>query len=801
MFLRKFLALLFCLPVFSAYSLANVVINEVMYNPVSASAGHQWIELYNNKESAVSLQGWKLQTAGAEFSTILVFPDLKIEPYSYLLLGGEYVEGADFYTELTLPDSNNITSGVRLLAPSGCTDTVLYGSPNTYKLPDDVSQPAGEFAPLTPTGYSLSRLSDGYDTDNSEHDWIANPFPTPGYGNVYPVDLALADLQVTEMNDRIRISVKVLNPSPVAVPHNAASLRLFFNNECHGFYQLPELLPEYHSTETIHLDGIAEGYYPVEIRLLYQYDPDLSNNRAETAFIKGASPLILNELLFKQTAGNQEWVEIYNRSDKPIVMQDFYLEDAAATRTNFSGIIPPKTYMIICRHKQQFLEFYHYVSADLIIESTSWAILNNDRETLFIADRYGNIFDYTEYTAPASYPPDLSLERINPYDDDSLWDRCIHPKMSTPAAPNSRLPLSYDLSIAESGFQVEGNQLLHRVRVTNAGYLTIKEFFIRCFAYYNEKDTGVLLYESFLTFSGEETVTFYTAVPDADYTTFRYHIEAEQDLDPSNNYGFAYHHNRSLPVVVNEIMFRPQSGEPRWIELKVNSFFKYLFSVTLETERYIVDVPLSDREYIILVNNAADSLLIRDLFDVEDALIVTGLTSIYVAGEELKLYDPSGNIFEQFTYTSDWSKVRGVSAERVNPLLPSSDDNWAHSLHPAGATPGKQNSIFTQLIPSKTTLSLSPNPFSPYRNERTIISFELPERLNRVTCRIFDLKGRLLNQIVNQEIFAAQGTVIWDGKRDDGKTLPVGVYIIQLEAAGSDTEKIYREKTTVVIGK
>lgn len=781
---------------------ARIVINELSYNPTSAAPGYQWLELFNNSDEMIDLEGWLIQTAGSSFSTVYTFPAVSINSGGFFVVGGKFVEEADIQTELQLPYSDGKTVGIRIVSPQFYTDTVLYGQPNINNLPDDVSSPSSSFAPTTPPGYSLARISDGYDTDNNAHDWKICDSPTPGWSNDPLIDLFLEDLTLNEIENGFRVSVRVVNPSTTTIPQNEATIEILINNESQGPFHLPELLPEYHTTEFYHFTGLPDGYYRIEITLLYQNDPNPLNNHLHDALIKGPSPLVINELLFKESSGNQEWVEIYNRSEIPLIMENFYLEDYAATRTNFNGIIPPKTYMVICRHKDRFLEVFYYVDPELVIESTSWAILNNDFETLFLADQYGHIFDYTEYSAPLSYPHDLSLERINPYDDESLWDRCIHPDMSTPAAVNSSLPLEYDLAILESDFLDEGNRLLHRLLLENKGYHNIEDFRLRCFAYYDEAETGVLVHDQYLTLPSDNILTFPTDVPVADYTTFRYLIHSEADLDPSNNFAFSYHNNNSLPVVINEIMFRPYVGEPRWIELKVNNHYKYLHEVTLETERYTVNVPLTGHEYLILVNNPSDSLFILENYSIdEQAQIITGLTSIYVAGEELKLYDPSANIFENFTYDSRWSNIRGVSAERINPFLPPAHDNWANSLHPAGSTPGRENSTYTPYMPVATALSVSPNPFSPGRGERTIISFELPERLSQVNCRIFDLKGRLVNTIINQEIFAARGTMIWDGKRNDGMRLPVGIYIIMLEATGHDSERIYRERGTVVIGR
>ena len=46
---------------------AAIIINEIMYHPSSENSGEEWIELYNNAASPVSLTGWKL-TSGVSFT-------------------------------------------------------------------------------------------------------------------------------------------------------------------------------------------------------------------------------------------------------------------------------------------------------------------------------------------------------------------------------------------------------------------------------------------------------------------------------------------------------------------------------------------------------------------------------------------------------------------------------------------------------------------------------------------------------------------------------------------------------------
>ncbi len=80
----------------------------------------------------------------------------------------------------------------------------------------------------------------------------------------------------------------------------------------------------------------------------------------------------------------------------------------------------------------------------------------------------------------------------------------------------------------------------------------------------------------------------------------------------------------------------------------------------------------------------------------------------------------------------------------------------------------------------------NPNPFSA----QTVIRFATPAQ-GRVTMRVFDLSGRLVRTLANEDMAAANHSVIWDGADDNGRPLGAGVYFCRLEAQGQVlTQKI-----------
>ncbi|KPJ59272.1 MAG: hypothetical protein AMJ46_11935 [Latescibacteria bacterium DG_63] len=70
-----------------------------------------------------------------------------------------------------------------------------------------------------------------------------------------------------------------------------------------------------------------------------------------------------------------------------------------------------------------------------------------------------------------------------------------------------------------------------------------------------------------------------------------------------------------------------------------------------------------------------------------------------------------------------------------------------------------------------------PNPFNPF----CTIRFEIPEP-GRVALRVFDASGALLRTLLNDWREPGEYAEVWDGRGDDGRKLPSGVYFYQLEA-------------------
>ncbi|MFA5498208.1 MAG: lamin tail domain-containing protein [Candidatus Cloacimonadia bacterium] len=511
--------------------------------------------------------------------------------------------------------------------------------------------------------------------------------------------------------------------------------------------------------------------------------------------------VVINEILFKQSNENQEWIEIFNPSDSDVSLVDTYIEDLAKTKTKFSGIVPAQSYRVICRNRDKMLSFYPHLRSEHIIEATSWAVLNNDKETLWLKNKDDTIIDSVSYTATVDHRQDLSIERIDPYDKLSEWGKSISVNLSTPAQPNSLLPVEYDLKIAQAKIEADSNRLRHSVIVKNVGRIPIDMFTLTCSVQLEHSEQMEVVYSQMCRATEDTLFTFSTPIPLEKHTTYRYEIDAEEDLNHSNNTYILSHYNGALPVVINELMYRPNDNEPSWVELKVNDKYENLNTITFTSPRSRIEVKLADFEYLLLTHTEEEAEYLSLRYEIPLEAIFTGLKPIYIKGEELSILDASNNVIESFTYDQKWSTKKGISAERVNPNLPSTDDNWAHSLDPDWCTPGRVNSVYTTSKYEKLIVTVTPNPYSPLRDDYALISYTHPEKMSRINCKIFDLKGRLVSNLINQEKGSSKGSFQWEGLNDNNQPLPNGIYVILFEAVGIESKLTYRQRLTVVLGK
>ncbi|MCS7052253.1 MAG: lamin tail domain-containing protein, partial [Ignavibacterium sp.] len=310
-------------------------------------------------------------------------------------------------------------------------------------------------------------------------------------------------------------------------------------------------------------------------------------------------------------------------------------------------------------------------------------------------------------------------------------------------------------------------------------------------------------------------------------------ISFQESTNDSTNWTLSLDRNGSTPgkensinnaptyqrnsVVINEIMFDPDIDNSEFIEFYNNSDDSVNIGGWFINDDNNNKFRLSNINYNLPPKSffllAADSTTISkyNLQSLENISIVgKSDLSLSNSGETVLLKDVRGRVIDSVKYSPKWHNknfvsTKNISIERINPNFDSNDPmNWSSSVNQIGATPNKANSIFTINNNRQSNLSVSPNPFSPDNDgfeDFCIINYNLTQTISQVRIKIFDSKGRLVRTLLNNQPSGSSGSVIFDGKDEDGRALRIGIYVIFLEALNDNSGVVETEKTVVVIAR
>ncbi len=98
----------------------------------------------------------------------------------------------------------------------------------------------------------------------------------------------------------------------------------------------------------------------------------------------------------------------------------------------------------------------------------------------------------------------------------------------------------------------------------------------------------------------------------------------------------------------------------------------------------------------------------------------------------------------------------------------------------------------------KATLTVPPHPFAPNMGERLEIKFSSSPN-NSMALKLFDLEGRVVVTLFDGPSSGGMETITWDGRNELFERVPIGVYILYLEATDRKTAKTTTAKAPIVV--
>ncbi len=275
-------------------------------------------------------------------------------------------------------------------------------------------------------------------------------------------------------------------------------------------------------------------------------------------------------------------------------------------------------------------------------------------------------------------------------------------------------------------------------------------------------------------------------------------------------------------VIINELLYEPQTGGKDFIELlntsdKIFDLSNFLLANSYQGSDSIhaiyVEQLLLPGQLVVLTPSPED-IRARYATPQPEALFENALPSFAPPeGEAVLFYrNPQGQLteVERFPYSDALhnpliGESRGISLERISPLEPAtSAQNWSSAAQQAGgATPTGENS---QRVIFAERQSNNPNKSSNFYTEYELFSPDgdghrdlLPIRYHikqagaSINLLTFDMQGRLCKQLALLETAATEGVIFWAGDDDRGNRLPPGTYLLWIACMFPDGTTEYHK--------
>ncbi len=509
-------------------------------------------------------------------------------------------------------------------------------------------------------------------------------------------------------------------------------LSLFIDANFDSIAQTSEL---YH---TISLDSILHQHDSVKISFFIPFqgtselqtivqleavgDENMQNNKRIVYVDFGIHPfsVVVNEIMYRPSAPEPEWVEFTNTTDDSINLKLWKISDNRTTSryaiTSIDYYLKPKDCVLITRDSINLFEARQNIAGKIFIVS-SLPAFNNDSDAVVIYDRRGKIIDSAFYKSSWGGSDGKSLERIEPTAPTTLksnWGSCTHPDGATPNRKNSLTQKDFDLRVRTIFFDpvypIVGNELIVNSVITNKGKQAVGNFSIELYLDVNKDSnfqSSELMASSHFSNSinSNDSIIFLKSIeiPTVGSYSFIARVVFPNDEDTLNNYKLAsvFVGHKTNTIVINELMFAPISGEPEWFELYNLSddsvdICNWKISNRNSSSKYLITssrILLLPKEYLIVTKDT--SLFFIKRREIPSKVIQSLSIPTYLFsnnGDAAVLFDNRNVMIDSVIYHPSWGGSNGKSLERVEAALtPLDSTNWGSSLDSTGATPGKQN--------------------------------------------------------------------------------------------------------------
>ncbi|HMJ46245.1 MAG TPA: lamin tail domain-containing protein [Ferruginibacter sp.] len=437
----------------------DIVIDEIMADPTPQVAlpNNEWIELKNTTAFSINLLGWRLGSGSGLSGT---FPAYTLLPDSFVIActGSAVAAMSAFGPTIAVtsfPSLDNTGDLLYLRSPQGIMVHAVNYSDTWYQNElkkgggwslemIDTKNPCSGFsnwkASIDPKGGTPGKKN-SIDALNSDH-------TSPKLIRAYAPDSLNIILVFNEPLDstRARLLANYTISDGIGTPVSVLPLSPLFD----------------HVSVRISTPLVRNKVYTIQVANLADCSGNVIGtfNTARVGLYEHADSfnIIINEILFNPKSNGEDYVELYNRSNKILNLKNIYIANR-----NTAGVISsikqlstedylffPQDFIVITADKNIILRDYIANNPDAFLEIISMPSFNDDEGNVIIINEQGNIVDEVSYSEKWHFKlisdnEGVSLERIN-YDalsnEPSNWhSAATNVGYGTPTYKNSQYRL------------------------------------------------------------------------------------------------------------------------------------------------------------------------------------------------------------------------------------------------------------------------------------------------------------------------------------------------------------------------
>lgn len=523
-----------------------------------------------------------------------------------------------------------------------------------------------------------------------------------------------------------------------------------------------------------------------------------------------------------------EYIELYNRSELPVKLDNWQLALGSTIKTLPEAILPPGAYLILTSTAgSQELSQYGDVmafSSLSIVNTGSILVLRNATGAVIHTVAYNDGW----YRDNAKKEGGWSLEQMDPFNpcgDEDNWQASADSKGGTPGRANSRIGSNADAGLpriekisitGESTIRVFFNESMDSLSLGNPalyaadnGLGTPVSVMLHAPAY---RSVSLVFAENIsddLVYTLTLTAGFSDCAGNVTGNLLTAKFAVPQQIEPND---IVINEVLSDPAILGEDFVEVYNRSQKVLDLK-DLRIATRDATTGEADQ-VEEVSVEGRlmfpgDYLVITRDAAAVKSSYFCPAPDNFTEVVSMPSYSNESGTVVLLSPSLQVVDEFSYYPSLhfallNSTDGVSLERVNPERPSDEaGNWHSAAQSVGfATPAYKNSQYLGGSDSADEITVFPEIFSPDQDgydDQLGISCSFSEPGASVTIRIFDSNGRLVRNLVRNEVAGTAGLYTWDGITEEREKAPIGIYIVFVQVFNL-SGKVKEFKKAAVLG-